>query len=399
MDDDMVALATERMSHSDVRETFTLSTPSIPDFGVDRLYAKSDQRVWMIPCPACSVETCLELEFLEEPERVVRLNPDTGKGMRVCRKCGKVIRPSQGHWVPLYPHIKDAVGWWISQLNSIYWDPMEIRNQYENPPDGDLTETMNSKLGMAYIAAENELTPQQVYACCGNQSMADLEKDAAKHRWPMAYGLDVQKNHLVMVLGTPTSETTRRVVRVCKVPGWNDVHDIAARFDTKVAVIDLEPETHKAREFQGSEPYKIWLCDYAENQKVAMRENDEAGLVVVILDKSHNLIFERRVELPRRSPEMDEFAKQACAAVKILKEDEETGSKKYLYIRRDKDDYRHALSYFNLACEDTAIAHLSGIWANTGKATDAEIAAAYQWDPLGREERRDVSSIDDPRFH
>jgi hypothetical protein len=378
MDNDMVQLALERMSHSDVRETLTLSTPTIPEFGVDALYNKSDQRVWMIRCDHCGTETCMEIEFFNDPERVIRRGPD-GKGIRTCKKCGREIHVWNADWRAQSPNVQDLVGWWISQLCSMKWDPWTIYQLYLNPPDGNLSEIMNSKLGMAYIDAENELTLQQVYACCGTKSMLELEQHAIKNRIPVAYGCDVQKDHLVMVLGHPVSEKTRRVIKVARVPSWNDVHDIAARFNTKAAVLDCEPETHKAREFQAAEPYHVWLCDYAENMKVRQKEDEKAGLVVVrrteFLDGSHTLVAGMRLELPRRCEEVEVFAAQVCAAVKVLKEDEETGSKKYHYIRRDRDDYRHALTYFDLACEDPLV---ESAVIGEGAASDEEINRAYR---------------------
>ncbi len=113
------------------------------------------------------------------------------------------------------------------------------------------------------------------------------------------------------------------------------------------------------------------------------------------LDKSHALISSLRLELPRRCAEVDEFAKQVCAAVKVLKEDQETGSKRYTYIRRGRDDYRHALAYFDLACQDPLMQ--ATFAAGEGRATNVEIKSAYEHDdPLMREE--EGAYRDDPRF-
>jgi phage terminase large subunit GpA-like protein len=390
MDDDMIQLALERMSHSEIRETFALSTPSIPDFGIDKLYTQSDQRIWMIPCDACGTDTCLELEFLEDPERVIRTDPETGKGLRCCKKCGARIRTARGRWVAQYPNVSDHVGWWISQLNSIYWDPMEIRRMYESGQG--LAEVMNSKLGQAYIEAENELTISQVLACCGTQSMRQLEQAAMEKRFPVAYGIDVQRDHLVFVMGIATSQKTRRIIKVARVPSWNDVHEILSRYNVKAGVVDLEPEVHKSREWQHGESHTVWLCDYSENQKTSVRQDEEQGVVVVrrteFLDKSHALVNDMRLELPRRCPEIEEFARQVTAAVKTLKEDQVTGSRRYTYLRRGVDDYRHALSYFDLACEDRA---MQGGNIHTGRASQTEIKDAYaDWDPLGRNVHSEV---------
>jgi phage terminase large subunit GpA-like protein len=48
MDPEMVEEAKDRYQHSKLKEESHISTPSIPDFGIDRRYQESDQRVWTI---------------------------------------------------------------------------------------------------------------------------------------------------------------------------------------------------------------------------------------------------------------------------------------------------------------------------------------------------------------
>ena len=44
-------------------------------------------------------------------------------------------------------------------------EPGEVLRVFENPPNGNIAEVYNSILGMAYIAAENRLTLNDVYSC------------------------------------------------------------------------------------------------------------------------------------------------------------------------------------------------------------------------------------------
>ena len=60
--------------------------------------------------------------------------------------------------------------------------------------------------------------------------------------------------------------------------------------------------------------------------------------------------------LPRRSDELDIFAKQLCNIAKVLQEDQETGSREYRYRKLGEDHYRHTLNYFYLASTKTGIA-------------------------------------------
>ena len=63
------------------------------------------------------------------------------------------------------------------------------------------------------------------------------------------------------------------------------------------------------------------------------------------LDASLGAVREKLVELPRRMPIVEEFAKHLAADAKILDEDEETGAKRYRYIRTGPDHYSLAFCY------------------------------------------------------
>ena len=163
MEESMIALARYRISHSRIKELIYLGTPTIPDYGIDKMYQQSDQRVWMVECPACGKEASLDLEFPNSIRR--RLD---GTCYRACVHCYEEVHPSKGRWVAQFPSKSDSlVGWWISQLNSLYVDPTLILDMYEDPPNGNLGEVMNSTLGRAYIPAENRLTHADVYSCVG----------------------------------------------------------------------------------------------------------------------------------------------------------------------------------------------------------------------------------------
>jgi hypothetical protein len=351
MTDDMVTLAEERVSHSYIKEMMYLGTPTIPDYGIDAQWQISSQNVWMIRCPKCAKETCMELEF---PDCLQR-QPD-GTVKRVCVHCGAEIHPVFGEWRQLYPsREKDMVGWWISQLNSVYIDPKKILDMYENPPHGDLSEVMNSKLGMAYIAAENRLTKQDVYGRCSQDPML------MNHDGPTFMGVDVGRE-LHVVIGYNKTKTQKKIIKTVRVGSFNDLHDLANAYNVKSACIDLRPETRKVREFQKNESYQVWACEYVET-KAGMTSYDEKERLVKcnrteICDASHDLVMNPGLlELPRRNAELDEYAYEMSNMAKVLEEDEETGSKTYRYKKLGSrpDHYRHATNYALLASERCGI--------------------------------------------
>ena len=345
MDDSMVELARERVSHSTVQEIISLGTPTIPDYGIDKQYQNSDQRVWMIRCKKCGKDTCLELEF---PACIIR--KADGSAYRACVHCQSEIFPRDGQWVPQYPErSKYLVGWWISQLNSLYVRPEYILDLYEDPPNGDLSEVMNSKLGRAYIPAENRLTAQEVFACCGNDA------PLLKHDGPCCMGVDVGRD-LHVAVGHKKTRHNLKIIWFGRVSTFNDLHDIAQKYNVRSAVIDLKPEIRKVREFQAAEHFMTFACDYVET-RVGMTSWDEKDKIIKcnrteICDASHDLVTSQgRLELPRRHFEMELFVKELCNIAKVLEEDADTGMRVYRYKKLGPDHYRHALNYLMLAAE------------------------------------------------
>ena len=148
------------------------------------------------------------------------------------------------------------------------------------------------------------------------------------------------------------------------------MHDIARRYNVKMAVVDREPETREARRFQLAEPYDVYLADYQENMKVAQKIDEEKGLIIVrrteICDTTHKLVTEDQLEIPRRSSEVEKFADEMGNIVKVMVEDEETGDKVYRYRKlgagRD-DHYRHTLNYLHLASKLFSMVYVSEVSA------------------------------------
>jgi hypothetical protein len=348
MSDDMVTLAEERVSHSLVQELMFLGTPTIPDIGVDAMYKISTQNMWYITCQHCGAETCLEIEF----PNCIHVDIKDGRRFRACKKCGHEIFPNDGAWRPQNTQ-SDITGWWISQLNSTYIDPGKILDLYENPPNGDLSEVMNSKLGRAYIAQENRLTQNLVYGTCSPDYMQ------TRHEGPCYAGVDVGRK-LHVVIGVRKTRELLKIVHVARVDSFQDLHELANRFNITSMVIDYKPEIHKVRDFQANEPYTIFACDYVEKRSGQASWDERDGMVKVnrteICDATHELfVVPGRIEIPSRNKEVEQFAFEMCNMAKKLEEDP-YGGKVYRYRQLGNDisgpdHYRHALNYALLASE------------------------------------------------
>lgn len=350
MNEAVIEKARGRLGHSRLKEEVYIANPTLPDYGIDKVFRQSDQRHLHRKCEACGEWTCAEVEF----PGCVKVRED-GTGYVACRKCGRPVGLEDTEWVPAEPDHSDHMeGYRWSQLSSVFNDPAEILAAFNEPPEGNLADVYRNRLGLPYVAAENRLTRAAVLRCCGPDYMQD------RHEGPCAMGVDVGKVKHV-VIGLRPDRKRLEIVKVAAVSKWRDIHDLARRYGVKSAVIDALPYQDEARAFQDEEPYRISLCQYDEHTVLEARFNEEEGLVKVnrteICDKTHRLVEENRLALPRRCPDVDAFAKQCCNTAKVLEENKRTGSKIFRYheLGSGGDHYRHALNYLLLAAGPTRL--------------------------------------------
>lgn len=355
MDPGIREMGLGRMAHSDFKHEFFLSNPSIPDYGVDRIYHReSDQKKWHIKCDHCGTWTCLEIEF---PDCLIRRTD--GSVFRACKKCRREIFPCDGQWVAGKPdRSKDFSGRQISQLNSLYVNPKELLDAWESP-ELDKPNFYRFRLGMAYIEATDKLTKEDLYNCIGPDVMF------RSHVGPCAMGIDVGKNLHVVVMDKLSSDMYR-VVFVGRFAEFEEVYDAVRNFGIGCCVIDAEPETRKAKEWGSRQRFQVYTCDeldrLSEFQLVDTAKMHIKVHRTQLCDKTHMLVTTPgKFIIPRRSEEIDEFITEMCNIAKIQVMDKITQTVRYRYIKTDSNDhYRHATNFAYLACQHIGISQEGG---------------------------------------
>jgi hypothetical protein len=331
-----VDMAMERMSHSEFREVLKLSNPTLPDYGIDKAFQETDQRYWHVKCEKCGEYTCLSEEF---PQCLLEIG---GRVIRACKKCQAELNPSIGEWVAKHPGAEKR-GYHYSQLVSHYIDPADILHQFRTT--NNLTEFYNLKLGMAYVEATNRLTVQEVLALCGGVGIASSDSG------PCSMGVD-QGKLLHVVIGRREWRRAGKIVHVGEYQAWEELDRLMKVFNVARCVVDALPETRNARAFAERHKGKIFLSYYSEHQKSGYKWNDGDLTVhsnrTESLDASHIEISAGRITLPRECDIIREFADHCANVAKKLEEDED-GSKRYIYVKLGPDHFRHAFNYEAMA--------------------------------------------------
>jgi len=348
-----VDMAMERMAHSDIAHVMFLSNPTLPDYGIDKLFQETDQQYWLLKCEKCN-----------EYNNLVETFPDClrsyrGKVYRACIKCGGELNPAIGEWVAKRPSITEKRGRQYSQLysQSKANSPEAILHKFNTT--NNLTDFYNLKLGLPYVDAANRLSIQEVLDCCENYGIESSSNEGTY------MGVD-QGAQLHVVIGK-RGEPKDKIIYVGKLignneddktdySGWKELEELMKRFKVMRCVIDALPNTKNARIFSERFWGKVFLCYYNEHQRGNYRWNEKDMVVYAnrteSLDASHREIVEQNVVLPRKSDTILEFAEHMHNVAKRIETDDESGSSRYVYVKLGDDHYRHAYNYECMARHD-----------------------------------------------
>src|SRR5262249_18999361 len=137
---------------------------------------------------------------------------------------------------------------------------------------------------------------------------------------------------------------------------FSDLDPLLERYQVDRCVIDGLPETHATRAFAQRHPGKVFMNFFNENQRGAPNWDHTAQTVLVnrteALDASRSAVREKKVTLPRRDALVELFAQHMACDAKVLDEDEETGIRRFRYVRTGEDHFSLAFTYAWLAASD-----------------------------------------------
>jgi len=115
------------------------------------------------------------------------------------------------------------------------------------------------------------------------------------------------------------------------------------------------PETHATRAFAKRHAGRVYLNFFNENQRGSAAWNSGERIVQInrteALDASRAAVRDKLITLPRRDRLVEQFAQHMSADAKVLDEDEETGVKRYRYIKTGTNHFSLAFTYAWMAVD------------------------------------------------
>ncbi len=357
--------ATDRVRHSALQHVRELSQPSIPGYGIDAVFAHSDQRYFLLICPECHDKTCLDhhlsdapvplpAAFLPAPEGVSWTKPDQ-KYYRACIHCQAPLDMSCGEWVPQNPGARIR-GYHVSALYSQICSP-----SFADPADEIVTTLKEahtaterrhvtiSILGLPYGGGKSEISGEVLEGAMGNEGLGG---DG------YYIGID-QGDTLHIVVADRDFRVTGLYVTDC----WDEVMEIYDRHGCRVLLGDAMPEKSQmkgvARKVKGRGGAG-YICYYG-GQGMNVGMEDDVGKVTAdrteSLDETVRMLVEGEVALPHRDKlhtnelfTYEIFVTQIKNLKRRLIEDSK-GVARWEYLKGVPNHFGMALNYARLSRE------------------------------------------------
>jgi DNA-directed RNA polymerase subunit RPC12/RpoP len=249
-----------RMGFSKIRSQHYFSTPTIPDAGIDKLFAQSDQKFWRFNCPYCGFRQHMDWEK----------NLNRELKIYVCQKCRKEITSRMacdaGNWEARFPG-QEISGYWINQMMCPWRTAKDLLAEEANAEDQQYF--YNFVLGLPYISAD-----QKVSAGLFLRNVTDAKADAGD--WNVMGADTGDENHVVL----GNEKGVFWIGKIKDKPNktrWDYIAELIQFYDVRVCVIDAMPWTEEALRLARKFPYRVYVNFYKEDPKMleVVRWNDE----------------------------------------------------------------------------------------------------------------------------
>jgi hypothetical protein len=315
-----MGLAESRMHASEYAWKLFLSTPTIPNFGVDKVWRSSDKRFWYMDCPHCGNA------FTPTWDDHVKIGDDhLGRDSIIeCDHCHTEITHEQmintsmesGRWEITDEQFSDeAHGYYFNQLFSPTRTVRHlVKDFYDGQEDPEkLRELFNSSLGMAYVMEGAKLTETILDEC--RTGDAALPGIYGEHLTKYRYNIGVDVGKVLHVQGERQDMVTgHRIKMFMETMSWEELWLLLQRIPDFMLCIDGQPETTKATELARAFWGRVFLVRYQDNPEMARweypAERADIGRVKVdrtmAIDTTNNHYMRRTVVLPKSARDLGE---------------------------------------------------------------------------------------------
>lgn len=380
-----ITLVRERMSGQEVKTEWDISTPTVPEHGIDKLWLESTQEHFFFPCPSCSTSgpngstqprlIQLFITNLAQPEclEIVGDDPDSTRTLTEsylkCPECGAKLehkaKPELFKEARFIAAVagKEKRGFHVNQLYSTTVTPGEVaaaalRASYS---EIESQEFWNSKMGRAHAPEGAKVTESIVNQCRGTH----LNGQAMPAHSVVTMGVDVGSwNHFEICewkLGDfigddPNTMATPRVLKTGKVRSFEELDTFMLDYRINMAVVDSMPDTRKSYEFAQRFWGFVKMCYYSMGVqgKVLVESSWEKGEPIINVNRTFWMDValgrykSNRIILPQDLPQ--EYVEHVRTPTRIIRFNKDGNPVASWFTPDGKADHHaHARTYCEIA--------------------------------------------------
>lgn len=376
MDQRSIWLALERLSGQLHKFVFSLSTPTIPNYGIHKLFLQGTQEHFYFKCPRCGRTTefiypdCLEIcgETITDPA--------VKNSYLKCKECKKRIdhkekpeflKHPRSFWEPTVTVDEDHRSFYVNQMYSYTVTPGDLAMAYFRGvgDEAAMVEFNNSKLGLPYIPDGGQVTESEIDNAVRRYFKEEQRPELGTDRC-IVMGIDQGKmNHIVVVeflmdgRGAAQDLNASAYAKILwegKLPGddFSTLDPLMREWQVRACVIDADPQINDARRFARRFPGYVYLCRYRRGvtgKELQVSEEDSGAPIVTVdrsnwLDASMGRFHSDRIHIPADTSL--EFKDHIKALVRTYEKDEQ-GNPKAIYMNTGPDHFAHAYNYSEIA--------------------------------------------------
>lgn len=232
-------LDASKLNRPDLGWHWKFSNPTIPGYGVDEDWGKSDQKKWFIKCEHCNF-----YQVLTYPDNI-----DLEHELYICSKCKRPISDEtrvNGQWIAMYPG-RPISGYHITQLMASWITASKIIEDSQ----GDQSVFHNFTLGLPYVSKDQTITRESIVKC--------LQPDI-NPQTEVAIGVDngIIKHYVV--------GNKYGIFKIGKTESWQEIENLRNRYNA-VMVIDANPYPTPVKKLVDKYRGKVFMQYYEEDKK------------------------------------------------------------------------------------------------------------------------------------
>jgi hypothetical protein len=315
-----------RLQHSKYAWQWLFSNPSGPGVGVDKLWNKSDQKHWFVPCPKCGKQQYLTMLNVMEKEG--------GEYYFGCTKCQTELNRRKGKWVKRWAEITDISGYWISLLMCPWVTANKIK-ELERTKSAEYFD--NFVLGIPHIGSGNTVMKDVI--------IRNLTDEINKQEGRIVIGVDPGVD-IRYVIG---NREGLFYYGQCK--DYDELDNLMKRWDKAVMVMDQGGDIIGSRKLRDKYRNRVFLASYRQDRKndELFRWNDPDGSVQIDRNNSIQLVIDefkdKRIPIYGTETDWYDYWVHWSHIYRTVEEDS-FGRPRYKWQRSDRDDWVHATVYW-----------------------------------------------------